>query len=139
MIYLLTLLAAWLVNGCTKFSVNYARFGKAAHDLVGYGGFPSTHTAVVTAVVVMVGLQNGFEHPAFGIGLALLWIVITDARSLRRMVGDHAEHLNTLSPARKKHRERVGHSYVEIAGGALVGTLVACGLYALMERVVVGV
>ena len=118
--FLILLAVTWLVNGSLKFAVNFMKNGKNAFKLIGYGGFPSTHTAIVSSMLSYVGFKYGWNEPAIAAILALLWVVTNDAKSLRRMVGKHAEHLNKIDSSHN-HRERVGHSKIEIIGGALVG------------------
>jgi uncharacterized protein len=58
----------------------------------------------------------------------LAFITMLDASSLRRQVGRQAALINKLTvslPDRYLVRERVGHSRVEIAAGAVLGILVA--------------
>ncbi|KAL7116836.1 hypothetical protein ACP275_01G026300 [Erythranthe tilingii] len=43
-------------------------------QLVGFGGMPSSHSATVTALSVVVGLQNGFGGSAFAIALVLAFV-----------------------------------------------------------------
>ena len=126
--YLLTPLGAWLVAGSLKFLVNSARAGRLAFDLIGYGGLPSTHCAVVGSTAALIALREGIGHPAFGVAVTLLLIVVLDAGSLRRQVGDHASALNRMShadPQHKRLRERMGHSPLEIVAGVVTGCLVA--------------
>lgn len=126
--YLFTPFLAWLVAGTLKFFVNSLRARKLAFGLIGYGGLPSNHTAIVTSVATLVALKQGFDDPAFGVALALAFIVILDATSLRRQVGKHAALLNQLqppSPETPPLRERMGHSCIEVGAGVLVGILVA--------------
>lgn len=126
--YLLTPLLAWLVAGSLKFLVNSVRAGRLAFDLIGYGGLPSTHCAVVASTATLLALREGIDHPAFGVALTLLIIVVLDAGSLRRQVGHHASALNRLlgsDPQHKPLRERMGHNYVEIVAGVITGCLVA--------------
>lgn len=125
--YLLMPFLAWLVNGSLKFAVNSLLAGKADFARIGYGGFPSTHAAIICSAVALVGLREGIDHPAFGIGVAIAFIVLLDAASLRRKVGEHATRLNALSPDDQPTlRERVGHTPVELLGGVVTGC--ACAL-----------
>ena len=86
--------------------------------------------AVIAAPVLLAGLLEGFHSGAFGIGLALLRLVTTDARTLRRLIGKQAEHLNEIA-GEKRHRERVGHRPIEIIAGIGTGSLVALIVYQL--------
>lgn len=138
MAYFLAPFIGWLVSGTVKFVINYLRFGSEAKQRVGNGGFPSTHTTVMTTTVMLIGLNEGFFSPVFGLGVAVTFIVIIDATGLRRAVGYHAERLNRLhaaSPADrevKPLRESMGHTRTEILGGLVLGCLVAFMLNELL-------
>ncbi len=123
--YIILLALTWLFNGSAKYAVNMCFHGrKNALGLVGYGGFPSTHTAIVSAQLFYVGMQHGFNHPAVAAILALLWVVVNDATSLRKKIQDHAQHLNKLDDSRN-HRERIAHHWRDIVGGFAMGAITA--------------
>ena len=127
--YLLTPFLAWLVAGILKFLINSLRAKRLAFDLIGYGGLPSNHSAIVSSIAALIAFKDGINTPAFGVAVALAFIVILDASSLRKQVGKHAEFINQLSSFTKadsfnKLRERIGHTRLEIFLGILVGTLV---------------
>lgn len=126
--YLVTPFLVWLVAGVSKFLINTARARRLAFDLIGYGGMPSNHSAIVSSTAALIALKEGIGHPAFGVALTLAFIVMLDANSLRRAVGRHAEAINRLGNGAAGYvplRERMGHSPAEIAAGILVGVLVA--------------
>ncbi|WP_127470202.1 divergent PAP2 family protein [Thiomicrorhabdus aquaedulcis] len=138
--YALTPFLAWLVAGISKFLINSARAKQWAFGLIGYGGMPSNHSAIVSSMAALIAFKEGIEHPAFGVALALAFIVMLDASSLRRQVGKHATAINTMM-LRSAHitqttqstllpilRERMGHTPFEILGGVLTGVLVAYGV-----------
>ncbi|MBU4611148.1 divergent PAP2 family protein [Achromobacter sp. GG226] len=129
--YLVTPFAAWLTAGSLKFAINSLRAGRGAVGLIGYGGMPSNHSAIVTSMTVLIALREGIAHPAFGVALTVAFIVMMDAASLRRQVGIHARALNRLGSRRldgSALRERIGHSRAEIAGGILTGAAVGLGM-----------
>jgi hypothetical protein len=123
-IYVLLPPIAWVVAGSSKFAVNYLRYGAKAFGRIGNGGFPSTHTTVVSSAVMLVGFKQGFASPVFCIGEALLLIIIIDALGLRRAVGRHAAVLNRIAGTDQPLRESQGHSMVEVLGGLLLGLAV---------------
>ena len=128
MSYAVTPFLAWLVAGVLKFTINSIKAGPLAFGLIGYGGLPSNHSAIVSSVAALIAFKEGLEHPAFGVALALAFIVMLDANSLRRQVGKHAEAINRLNadrPDTTPLRERMGHTRIEIAAGILVGVGVA--------------
>jgi acid phosphatase family membrane protein YuiD len=126
--YVVTPFLAWLVAGSLKFAINSIRTGQWAINLIGYGGLPSNHTAIVSSTAALIAFKEGIGHPAFGAAITLAFIVALDAGSLRRHVGKHAEEINRLGAASQDYRplrERLGHSGLEIGAGILVGIGVA--------------
>lgn len=129
--YTVTPFLAWLVAGGLKFLINSIRAGKLAFGLIGYGGLPSNHSAIVSSVAAIIALKEGVSHPAFGVAVGLAFIVILDASSLRRQIGRHAVVINQLAEfqriATPPLRERMGHTSLEVFAGVLTGILVAAG------------
>jgi acid phosphatase family membrane protein YuiD len=126
--YVLTPFLAWLVAGCSKFAINSIKAGKPAFGLIGYGGLPSNHSAIVSSMAALIAFKQGLDQPAFGVALTLAFIVMLDANSLRLQVGRHAAAINQLAVGAGDHkplRERMGHTRIEIGAGILVGILVA--------------
>lgn len=124
--YFLTPFVAWLVCGVTKFLINCIREKRLAFDLIGYGGMPSNHSAIVSSMAALIAFKEGINTPAFGAAITLAFIVVMDANSLRKKMEQHAKEINLL-----KHyqapvlRERIGHSKIEILVGTLLGILIA--------------
>ena len=126
--YLVTPLVAWLLAGSLKFLVNSVKAGKLAFDLIGYGGMPSNHSAIVCSMPALIAIKEGVAAPAFGVAIALAFVVMLDANSLRRKVGEQAAVINRLAAGLEGYRplrERMGHTRAEIAAGALVGCAAA--------------
>lgn len=126
--YAATPFLAWLLAGVAKFLINSIRRKELAFGLIGYGGLPSNHSAIVSSMATLIALKEGIEHPAFGVALTLAFIVILDANSLRRQVGKHAVAINKMMTGKSAHpalRERIGHTRVEIAAGIATGFAVA--------------
>ncbi len=126
--YLLLPFLAWLVAGSTKFVVNCLRAKRLAFDLIGYGGFPSNHSAIVSSMCLFVGVREGLDSAAFGVALTFAFIVMMDARSLRNQVGKQAQAINQLLEGQGQEaslRERIGHRLHEVVAGVLVGCATA--------------
>lgn len=135
--YLVTPLLTWITVGPIKFLINSVRARKWAFNLVGNGGFPSNHSAVVSSMATLIALREGIGHPAFGVAVTLCFIVIIDANSLRQHVGRQAAAINRLAEGRPGHgwlRERMGHTVVEICGGLATGIAIGHLVYALFGR-----
>lgn len=126
--YLITPGLAWLCAGSLKFVINSIKARQWAFGLIGYGGLPSNHSAIVSSMAALIALREGLASPAFGVALTLAFIVLLDANSLRRQVGRQAAQINRLAARQGESpdlRERMGHTPLEIAAGILVGLLVA--------------
>lgn len=135
--YLLTPLITWTLVGPIKFLINSARARRWAFNLVGNGGFPSNHSAVVSSMATLIALREGLGHPAFGVAVTLCFIVIIDANSLRQHVGKQAAAINRLAGDAPGHhwlRERMGHTIVEIGGGLITGIAIGHLVFALFAR-----
>lgn len=129
--YVIAPALAWLASGSLKFCINSLRSRRLAFDQIGYGGMPSTHVTIVSAPTTLVYLEQGPATPLLGLGIALIIVVMLDARSLRGAVGAHAAALNELrGPPAPILRERIGHAWHELAAGLMLGALVALGLHA---------
>ena len=129
--YAVTPFLAWLVAGILKFTINSIKAQQMAFGLIGYGGLPSNHSAIVSSMATLIALKAGVGHPAFGVAITVAFVVMLDANSLRREVGKHAIVINQLvssDPARTNLRERMGHTRFEIVTGILVGSVVAASV-----------
>ncbi|TDF93889.1 divergent PAP2 family protein [Paenibacillus piri] len=121
---------AWLCSGTLKYAINRVRFGEQARQHIGNGGFPSTHTSVISSITMLIGFEHGWGTPLFGLAAAMTYIVMIDAVGIRRAVGENAKWINSLAreydEARKPAlREKQGHTRFEVLGGFAVGTLLA--------------
>jgi acid phosphatase family membrane protein YuiD len=105
--------------------------------LIGYGGLPSNHSAIVSSIATLIALKEGVNAPAFGVSIALPFIVILDASSLRKQVGKHSTAINQLNFLTTNSpillRERMGHTRIEIFAGVITGSAVACLVYFLVN------
>ncbi|HLV13508.1 MAG TPA: divergent PAP2 family protein [Trueperaceae bacterium] len=108
----------------------------ALSRLLETGGMPSSHSAAVAALAVTLGLAYGWGSPEFAIAAVFGSIVMYDATGIRRAAGLQAELINELvnelahlfdegfKP--QALRTLLGHTYPQVAVGALLG--VAVGL-----------
>lgn len=126
--YALTPFLAWFVAGVSKFIINSFKAKKLAFGLIGYGGLPSNHSAIVSSTTALIAFRDGIATPAFGVAVTLAFVVVLDANSLRQQIGKHAVVINKLAVKMPDHqilRERMGHTRWEIAAGIAVGITVA--------------
>lgn len=93
------------------------------------GGMPSSHAAVVAALATSLGLELGWASPAFQVAAVLGGIVVYDAVTLRRVVGEHTrvlkEKLQGVADNTFLWENGVGHTPLEASVGLLLGVLVA--------------
>jgi acid phosphatase family membrane protein YuiD len=137
---LIAALIGWFVAQGLKIPIHY--LVEHEWDLSrfhGSGGMPSSHTAMVVSAAIMVGATNGYASGVFAVAVVVALIVMYDATGVRRETGRQATVINQIlqdvlingkpiSDAELK--ELVGHKPIEVAGGALVGLVVA-GIYIL--------
>lgn len=96
------------------------------------GGFPSSHSATVSALAMSIGMIYGLNSVAFAISAVLAFFFIYDAKVIRGAAGKQAQSLNILIESYnesegediEKVKERLGHSVVEIIAGLALGILV---------------
>ena len=109
------------------------------HLLIDSGGMPSSHTALVSALALSVGLQERFSSTIFAVTLVLAVIVIYDAANVRyysgqnikvtqQLVKDVQENLGTEfdDPIyQTKLKDVLGHKWMEVIGWLVLGALIA--------------
>ena len=64
--------------------------------MIGAGGMPSSHTALVCSLTIAMARKTGVSSAEFALALALACIVMYDAMGVRRAAGEHAKVLNKL-------------------------------------------
>lgn len=103
------------------------------------GGFPSSHSALVSALALSVGYQENFSSTLFAVALALAVIVVYDAANVRYYSGQNIRvtqqlvhdvqkefHIEFNDPIYKtKMKEVLGHKWIEVIGGVILGCIVA--------------
>ncbi len=109
------------------------------------GGFPSSHTALVSALVISVGLHDNFDSTIFAVVLSFSMIVIYDAANVRFYAGRNIQitqqlikDIQTLTQVKLddpiyllKVKEVLGHKWTEVLGGIVVGLTVGGLMYFL--------
>ena len=101
--------------------------------LLGAGGMPSSHSAVVTSLMITVGSYKGWGSPEFALAVMFACIVMYDAAGVRRAAGKQARILNQIVntkemselEVREKLVEVLGHTPFEVFIGALIGVVYA--------------
>ena len=97
--------------------------------IMGAGGMPSSHSAVVAGLTSMIGKNIGVDTPMFALSLIFALIGMYDACGVRRAAGRQAAILNKIvqTPGltgvqvSEKLVEVLGHTPVQVFVGALIG------------------
>ena len=115
--------------------------------LVGAGGMPSCHSAMVSGLVISMSRVAGASSPEFALAFVLASVVMYDAMGIRHAAGEQAKVLNRLvnerkggddagedlyehededySESSKQLKEFLGHTPLEVLAGSLLGILIA--------------
>lgn len=94
----------------------------------GNGGMPSTHTAFVSSITMLIGFKLGFETPLFALAFTTSFVISYDAMGVRQEAGKHAKLINNLINE-KKLKEELGHKALEVIVGYIYGTIMAFLFY----------
>lgn len=130
----MAVMLGWLIAQALKVPTEYLRSRRWLWTMVlASGGMPSSHTALMVAGTLAVGLYHGFDNPLFGIAVGVTMIIAHDAAGVRRQAGMQAERINLLfEELLKGHmwdenelKEVIGHTPLEVIGGIILGLLVA--------------
>ena len=100
--------------------------------IMGAGGMPSSHSAVVVGLATSIGKYEGVGSAVFAIAFIVAFVVMYDACGVRRAAGKQAALLNKLveTPGlsgvqvSEKLVEVLGHTPVQVFVGALIGFIV---------------
>lgn len=102
--------------------------------IMGAGGMPSSHSAVVTSIATLIGKYEGIQSPLFAIAVVFSFVVMYDAAGIRRAAGKQASLLNKIiaTPGlstiqmQEKLVEVLGHTPVQVFVGAIIGIIAGC-------------
>jgi len=101
--------------------------------ILGAGGMPSSHSAVVCSLATLIGISEGFSSPIFALSVIFAFVVMYDAAGVRRAAGKQAKLLNKLvntpglktEEVQEKLVEVLGHTPMQVIVGAAIGIVVA--------------
>ncbi len=123
----------WLAIQIVKFITDWIVNKKPNFKrLVGAGGMPSSHSAVVATLTTLIGQKYGVESGIFAMSCVFSAIVMYDAAGVRRAAGKQATLLNKLVEnaansgivVSEKLVEVLGHTPLQVLVGAIIGVLV---------------
>lgn len=144
---LVTALLSNILAQVLKTVVYYYRTGKwDFHWVIASGGFLSSHSSTVTALSLSIGIQEGFDSAIFAVTTIFSFIVMYDACHVRYYSGKNIELTQQLvkdlremtglhfdDPIyQEKLKNVLGHKFVEVIGGFVVGLavpLILCPLF----------
>lgn len=105
------------------------------------GGLPSSHTSMVTSLVLSVGLLEKFSSTIFAVTVVFAFITMYDAANVRYYAGKNIQLTRKLIDDLKtsesytqifedpiydiRIKEILGHKWFEVFTGAILGLLVA--------------
>ena len=133
---LMSAVISWFLAQLLKFIITYVTTGKSVPErLVGSGGMPCSHTAFVCSATIAAAKSEGTASPIFAVCFILACIVMYDAMNVRRQAGEHAKVINRMINEKEigkesgyedvTLKEKLGHTPLEVLGGALLGIVVA--------------
>lgn len=99
--------------------------------ILGAGGMPSSHSAVVVSIATLIGKNYGVDSAIFALSLIVALVVMYDACGVRRAAGKQAKVLNEIvnTPGlssiqvQEKLQEALGHTPIQVFVGALIGLI----------------
>lgn len=99
--------------------------------IMGAGGMPSSHSAVVAGLATLIGKYEGVNTPIFALALIVAFVVMYDACGVRRAAGKQAALLNKLieTPGltgvqvSERLVEVLGHTPVQVFVGGVIGVI----------------
>lgn len=127
-------LIAWLLAQFLKVPLEYLETHAWNWGLwFSAGGMPSSHSALMCAVALSSGLNDGFDKPAFAVALAVAMIVVYDAAGVRRQAGMQAKKINSILTelfsgqpiSEQRLKEVLGHTPRQVVAGVLLGLTTA--------------
>ncbi len=128
-------LAAAFTAQCIKFFLHLIT--KKEVDLTLFtttGGMPSSHSAGVVALALVIGELSGFTSVNFALATGFALVVMYDAAGVRRAAGKQAACLNKIILDFYKHdvaqfggrlKELLGHTPLQVFAGAIYGACFA--------------
>ena len=100
--------------------------------IMGAGGMPSSHSAVVTSLATLIGKNEGVDTSMFAMSVIFAMVVMYDAAGVRRAAGKQARLLNkivetpglTNLQVQERLVEVLGHTPLQVIVGATIGIIV---------------
>jgi len=133
---LIVAISASLISQVIKLFIEVFRQKKFnLRVLVGTGGMPSAHSALVSALATGVGQESGWDSNQFAIATLFALIVMYDAAGVRQAAGKQARILNQIIDElfqeghkfnEDRLKELLGHTPFQVIVGLFLGIAIAC-------------
>ena|SRR5690625_4638930 len=145
---LISALVANILAQILKPLFHYLRTGEQKFGLLAEsGGFPSSHTSMVVGLTTAIGLQEGINSTLFFISIIFSLITIYDAANVRYYAGQNIamtkqliKDIETLTQHKfsdpiylMKIKTVLGHKWVEVFGGIVLGIVVPSLLFLIIK------
>lgn len=102
------------------------------NDLIVTGGMPSTHSALVSSLAIIIFLEQGLSA-LFFVVLTFSLIVLRDSMGVRRSVGEEGKAIEKIVKYERikidRFRYALGHTPIEVAAGLVIGFISAVFSY----------
>jgi len=137
---LIASMLAWFLAQTVKVPIEFLYTRKWNWSLwFSAGGMPSSHSAIVSACALGIGLNNGFDTPLFGMSIVLAMVVIYDATGVRRQAGLQAHKINYLIEellqghpiSEETLKELLGHTPLQAFVGIIFGIIIELIIWAI--------
>lgn len=127
---------SFLLSQLLKVPIEWLATGKLdIHRIVGDGGYPSAHSALVTALAASIGKYEGLDSHLFALACGLAVIVMHDARGVRLETGKQAQTINSIVDilnaswdtsldTAQRLKEMIGHTPLQVFCGAALGLII---------------
>ena len=127
---------SWCVAQVLKVFIDWIVSGRLDIKRIwGDGGYPSAHSALVSALAASIGKSQGLASPLFALACAFAAIVMHDARGVRLETGKQARTINSILDilnaswetsldTAQRLKEMVGHTPLQVFCGAVLGIFI---------------
>lgn len=127
---------SWCVAQVLKVFIDWIVSGRLDIKRIwGDGGYPSAHSALVSALAASIGKSQGLASPLFALSCAFAAIVMHDARGVRLETGKQARTINSILDilnaswetsldTAQRLKEMVGHTPLQVFCGAVLGIFI---------------
>lgn len=138
--YFIAAIVAFVMAQSIKYFLNHRAQGlRGWRQLYSSGRMPSAHTATMTALATVVAVRDGTESGLFAVTAVIALITAYDAMMSRRSAGEQGLALRKLLEKSIFAKEpmpymALGHRPVEVAAGALLGTIIGLTVVFLITK-----